>query len=147
MEEIVITPAEKADLPQVMALLENSGLPTEGLASHWQNLILAQCEREIAGCAAIEIYGREGLLRSVAVAQAFRGSGIGEKLTRTVLRAAEAHAVSRVYLLTETAGDYFLRFGFRSVDRGLVSEPVKESAEFSGACPDSALAMVLLLED
>lgn len=64
--EIAITHAEEDDLPQVMALLENSGLPTEGLAADWQNLVLAQSGKEIAGCEAIEIYGREGLLRSVA---------------------------------------------------------------------------------
>ncbi len=145
LDEIFISPADEKDLLEVETLLKDCDLPTDGLGDHWQSLFLARIEKRIAGCAAVELYGAEGLLRSVAVKPEYRGRGLGDQLTRRVLQAAGARGVSRVYLLTETAERYFLKLGFMPVERVDIPENVKESAEFSGACPDSALAMFLEL--
>ena len=51
-----------------------------------------------------------------------------------------------MYLLTTTAEDYFPRFGFEVIDRSEADERLKESAEFRGACPDSAVCMRLSLD-
>jgi amino-acid N-acetyltransferase len=55
---------------------------------------------------------------------------------------AQVHGVRRVFLLTETAADFFPRFGFRPVARTAVPAAVQQSVEFSSACPASALVMV-----
>jgi amino-acid N-acetyltransferase len=49
--------------------------------------------------------------------------------------------VREVYLLTTTAHAYFPRFGFTRVARDEVAPAVRESEEFRGACPDTAVAM------
>jgi hypothetical protein len=45
-------------------------------------------------------------------------------------------------LLTETAAEYFTRFGFAPVDRDRLPDSLGESAQLRGACPDSAQAML-----
>jgi len=46
-----------------------------------------------------------------------------------------------VYLLTETAGHFFPRFGFHAISRAEVDVAVRRSTEFTTACPSSALVM------
>jgi len=48
-------------------------------------------------------------------------------------------------LLTTTAGDYFARHGFVQSHRPMTPCALNESAEFQGACPDTAVFMELTL--
>lgn len=84
---------------------------------------------------------RRALLRSVAVDATRRGEGFGHQLTQAALDLARARGLSQVYLLTTTAADFFPRFGFRVVARSEVDPAVRQSVEFTTACPASAVAM------
>ena len=75
-----------------------------------------------------------------------RGTGLGVRLTEAALALAVERGVRSVYLLTETAGEFFPRFGFRTVTRDEVNPAVKASEEFSSLCPESAQVMVLDLQ-
>lgn len=142
---LTITAANDADLPGVLALLERNGLPQDGFPDHLATALVARAGNTIVGSAAIELYGPAALLRSVAVDTAQRGQGLGLQLTRSALDLARQHGVTTVYLLTETAGDFFPRFGFRAVERTAVDPLVQQSVEFTSACPDSALVLVATL--
>src|SRR5258708_145079 len=96
----------------------------------------------VAGCAVLEHYDTVGLLRSVAVAQSQRGLGLGIRLTEAAEALARARGIKALYLLTETAAGFFPRFGFRPVSRNEVALAVRQSIEFTRACPATALAMV-----
>ena len=74
---------------------------------------------------------------------AHRGLGLGIQLTETALALARQRGVKTLYLLTETAADFFLRFGFKKITRAEVESAVKGSAEFTGACPDTAVVLRL----
>lgn len=137
--------ATQADLEDVLNLLEQSYLPKAGVAENIQNFILALEQDKIIGCAGLEIHDKAGLLRSVAVAGDYQKQGLGSRLTEGILDLAEHHQLSSISLLTETAKDYFPRFGFVEVSRKDLPEPLKDSAEFKGACPDSAIAMTMTL--
>jgi N-acetylglutamate synthase-like GNAT family acetyltransferase len=67
MRAITIAAARNSDLPAVLALLERSGLPQEGLADHLATTIVARSGDAVVGSAALELYGGAALLRSVAV--------------------------------------------------------------------------------
>jgi len=138
-----ITPADPADLPAVLDLLERSRLPGDGLAEHAATLLVARDGDRIVGSAALELYGTAALLRSVAVDPDRRGTGLGQRLTSAALELARQRGVRTVYLLTETAGDFFPRFGFRAIGRDAVDPAVRASVEFTTLCPASALAMAL----
>lgn len=138
----VIANADAADLPALLALLDAASLPQDGIADHIGSALIARNGDEILGCAALEIYGSSALLRSVAVAPTAQGSGLGTQLVYSALALAEDRHIRRVYLLTETAADYFPRFGFAPITRQEVDPAVKQSVEFTSACPASALVMV-----
>ena len=89
----------------------------------------------------MERYRDAGLLRSVAVAPEWQGSGVGRALVERVLHAGRAEGIRDVYLLTTTAEHYFPRLGFACVARSDVPDPVQASEEFKDACPASAVVM------
>jgi len=137
-----ITPAAPADLPGIIALLDASQLPRAGIEDHVASTLVARQDAGVVATAALELYGGAALLRSVAVATALRGQGLGAALTVAALDLARRCGVQTVYLLTETAGRFFPRFGFQATSRAEVDIAVRASTEFTTACPQSAMVMV-----
>jgi amino-acid N-acetyltransferase len=140
-----IRPAQARDLPALLDLLERSRLPLDGLDGHVDTTLAATDGLRVIGCAALELYGGAALLRSVAVDAARRGEGLGQALTHAALALARARGVKTVYLLTETAGGFFPKLGFTKTTRDMVDPQVRQSVEFTKACPASALVMQLAL--
>ena len=138
---ISIEPASASDLPSILTLLQKSSLPQDGLADHLAATLVARDGEGVVGSAALELYGESALLRSVAVDAALRGQGLGQQLVRAALDLARRRGANAVYLLTETAADFFPRFGFQAIPRAEVPPAVQTSVEFTSACPASALAM------
>lgn len=137
-----ITPAAPADLEGIFDLLDANKLPRTGLEAHVGSTLVAREHGRIVGSAALELYGLAALLRSVAVDARLRGRGLGQALTAAALDLAERRGVRTVYLLTESAAQFFPKFGFRPIERAAVDPAVLESPEFTTACPTSALVMV-----
>ena len=137
-----IEPAQPTDLAAILDLLQSHRLPRAQVERHLDTAIVAREGGRLAGCAVLESYGAAGLLRSVAVAQSQRGLGVGIRLTEAAVALAQAQGIKALYLLTETAAGFFPRFGFRPVTRDEVAPAVRQSIEFTRACPASALAMV-----
>jgi amino-acid N-acetyltransferase len=133
--------AEPGDHQAVSSLLRESQLPTEGVEEWLHRFWVADHQGQLVGVAGLERYGDSGLLRSVAVAPGWRGSGLGRALVDRVLQEGHAAGVREVYLLTTTAEHYFPRLGFACVEREDVPAGVRASAEFTGACPASAVVM------
>lgn len=143
---IVIEQADESDLPALLNLLADSGLPQAGISDHLATALVARIGQDVIGSAALEVYGGLALLRSVAVKQAYQGQGLGQRLTQAALNLARQQGITHVYLLTETASRFFPRFGFRPIERSHAPVAVQQSIEFTSACPDSALAMEVNLE-
>src|SRR5207237_1631206 len=112
---------------------EREHLPLAGLHD-LDDLLIARDGSRIVGCAALELYDDDALLRSVTVDAGHRGAGIGGDLTRAALQLANQRGVAAVYLLTMTAERFFPKFGFEVIDRADVPAEVKASAEFAYAC-------------
>jgi amino-acid N-acetyltransferase len=130
------------DLPGVVALLENAGLPTAGVADHFPaGYAVMRAGAEVVAVAGLESYGRVGLLRSVAVAQAWRGRGLADLLVHNRVQAARAAGLSAMYLLTTTAKEYFERRQFREALRAQVPAELGVSLELTSICPASAACL------
>jgi amino-acid N-acetyltransferase len=138
-------PATPEDLKDVLDLLETAKLPTAGVKDHIHNFMLEFGNNTLLGCAGLEIYQQVGLLRSVAVNPIKHSNGVGSKLVKSILEHAKAQQLSNIFLLTETAENYFPRFGFNPVSRAEIPENLQASEELRGACPDSAVVMMLEL--
>lgn len=139
--------ATSADWPEIAALLTAAILPLAGAREHLDHFVLAVSGNRPVGCAGLEVYGEDALLRSVAVDEAWRGRGLGTALVEQVLGRARQHGVARVHLLTTTAADFFARLGFRAVARADLPTALQASEELRGACPEGAVAMTLDLAD
>ena len=136
-------PARPGDLPAVLQLLAAAALPVEGVAEHFDHFLVAVDERGPAGVAGLEHHGPAALLRSLAVRSDWRGLGLGVLLTRRILEQARLAGSRQVFLLTETAPEFFPRFGFRVAAREEAGAALNESVEFRSACPQSAVCMRL----
>jgi amino-acid N-acetyltransferase len=139
----VVTTAETGAL---LDLLARCALPEDGVSDHLAHTLVARRDGAVIGSAGLEVYGDAALLRSVAVAPEERGRGIGDRLTTAAIELARTQGVARLYLLTETAAPYFARRGFEPIPRSEVEPGLHASAEFTGACPESAQAMRLRLD-
>jgi len=133
--------AKNSDLSAVESLLTASELPTDGVRANFSGFVVADDNGAIAGAIGLEKYGSVALLRSAVVAPDHRGTGVGRKLVEQLLERAEEAGVDELYLLTTTAENYFPRFGFTRTTRATVPDALKASAEFRGACPDTAVVM------
>ena len=144
---VTLRPATTADLRAIAELLKASSLPTVGVAESLSGFIVAEQGDDIVGVVGVESCGEQyGLLRSAAVADKWRGHGVGRRLVERAIADARARGIDALYLLTTTAEHYFPSFGFAKVDRDVVPAEIKGTEEFSSACPASATVMALRLD-
>ena len=141
-----LRPAREGDFDAVARLLSESELPTEGLRDQFgDSYVVAERGGSIVGAGGVEVYGPYGLLRSVAVSCELRGGQLGKALVEDRMDWASDRKLRAVYLLTTTATGFFEKLGFSAIDRQAIPDEVKISCEFSGVCPESAVAMVLVV--
>ncbi|HEX6405703.1 MAG TPA: arsenic resistance N-acetyltransferase ArsN2 [Gemmatimonadales bacterium] len=133
--------ASSTELEAVVDLLNRSGLPTAGVADNFSQFLVAEADGRLVGVVGLELYGQSALLRSAAVEEGWRGSGVGRVLVERALDLARDRGIADVYLLTTTAEHYFPKFGFVCVRRDEVAQDVRSSVEFQTSCPASATAM------
>jgi N-acetylglutamate synthase-like GNAT family acetyltransferase len=139
---MVITRANTSDLPGIFGLLRDNGLPFEGVAKDLRNFLVIKDGREIIGCAGLEIHGRTGLLRSVAVKKERQGQGLGMTLISRIFNLARNKNIKKLYLLTSDSSQFFSRFGFERIERNKVDPVIQQAEMFTCCCPCSSIVMV-----
>jgi amino-acid N-acetyltransferase len=107
--------------------------------------IVAKDLENVVGTIGLEVYGKEALLRSLAVIPEYRNKGIASELIQRIVQVAKSVEIDTFHLLTTTAEQYFLRKGFRKDARENAPLPIQATSEFAGLCPSSAIYMVLHL--
>ena len=142
---IEIVGAADADLPGLHDILRQAGLPADVGGHADTALFMATEDGEVLGGVAVEVYGPHGLLRSLVVAESRQGDGLGRQLTAAVVDEAVRRSLEAIYLLTETAPDFFEHMGFSIIERDSAPEGLQASTEFSLLCPDTAVPMALAL--
>ena len=75
------------------------------------------------------------------VAPERRGTGLGRKIVAAAESLARETGISDLYLITETAVDWFPRLGYERVDRPAAVAAVGESIEFTTLCRDTGIPM------
>ena len=145
--ELRIETAETSDFPAIVALLRETSLPPDDIERHLEGFLVARSSESatgrdiLLGSVGLEIYGQSALLRSLAVHPDFQGNGLGKRLVNRITRTALEKGITRLYLLTDTAEDFFKRLGFKFVSREEVPEEVKQSIEFTTLCTESPSMM------
>ncbi|MHA2225816.1 MAG: arsenic resistance N-acetyltransferase ArsN2 [Candidatus Hodarchaeales archaeon] len=137
-----ITKAKNDDLKNVLKLLKEVELTVEGVSDHFPNFFVMKNGEQIIGCAGIEIYEDVGLLRSIAVHSSFQNEGLGHQLVGTIHDFSIEKGLKEIYLLTETAENFFMKLNYTVIPREKADPRVKQSIEFTSACPASAVCMM-----
>ncbi len=141
MNNITYGFATAGDLAAIRALLVDCGLPSEDLEQVAGHCIAAKLGSEVVGSVALEPYGRSGLLRSLAVAPAWRGRSLGRTLYSRMAAHARLLGLEELYLLTTDAERYFAGLGFRRIERSEAPAEIQTTSQFRSLCPASAACM------
>jgi amino-acid N-acetyltransferase len=140
-ETITIQPAAPSDYQAVCELLSKHKLPTEDINKELSHFFIVRQHGSLVGVIGMEQYGEYGLLRSMATDPAFRNNGIASTLIVALFNYGKSRGLKEIYLLTETAENYFAKKGFQNINREQAPAAIKQSAEFSHLCPSTAVVM------
>jgi len=137
-----LRPALPADRPRVTGLRRQADLPLDGIPDDLEGFLVAQLpDGRVCAAGGLERHGTTALLRSTVVDPSCRACGVGGALVAELLRRAESSGALDVVLLTTTAQAWFPRFGFERIAWSDVPSEALGSAEFRGACPQTAVVM------
>jgi len=119
----------------------------ESIYDALREFIVAEVDGEIVGCAAVDLFWADlAEIKSLAVAQASCGRGVGTRLVRAAIDDARRLGVKRLFALTYEK-EFFERLGFEVVDRDALPEKVWRECV---ACPKldacDEIAMMLQLD-
>ncbi|HEY5923427.1 MAG TPA: UDP-N-acetylmuramate--L-alanine ligase [Kofleriaceae bacterium] len=138
-------PARLADMAGVRDVLAKVGLVNEPARDEqFPSFYVLTNEQGMVGSVALDVLGDDAILRALAVDSEFRGAGYGWMLADMAVSQARWRGVRRIYLLTETASDFFAaKFGFRVVDRTTLSKQVAASETFTAPKGSGLVSMRL----
>jgi N-acetylglutamate synthase-like GNAT family acetyltransferase len=135
--------ARESDHAAADALVAAAGLPLDDLAMCRAHQYVLVHDNTVVATAALEVRNGDAILRSVAVAPGHRGQRLGEQIVAYAIDEGRQLGLGSLYLLTETAADFFPRFGFVRHDRAAAPAAILASAEYDFVCGSDAVAMVL----
>jgi N-acetylglutamate synthase-like GNAT family acetyltransferase len=126
------------------AALSKAGLSTEDLKSEQPLFWRFENHDVPLGFGGLEIYGDQGLMRSVVTLPPVRNRGIGSFIVELLETEARIRGCRAVWLSTQNAGNFFLHLGYRVCDRTEAPAPIQQAAPF--AHPANAQAMMKRLD-
>lgn len=137
-----IEPARAADEPAIRALLAEAGLAADDLGAQLGHFFVARdATGNAIGVVGAEVHRPDALLRSLAVALAWRAAGVGSELVATLDRAGATWGVRRWWLLTTTAAAFFEARGFVRATRCDAPEAIRGTGQFRGGCAETAVCL------
>ncbi len=127
------------DPAAIKSLLTTCDLPTadisEALPGSFFGILR---DDQVIALIGLELYPPAALLRSLAVAPAWRRLGLGKRLVEFAESQARNAGVSTLYLLTTTAAAFFARLGYVDSKRADAPTAIAATQQFSGLCPSSS---------
>ena len=105
--------ARPDDVPRAAALIASAQLPPLFIEEFLGGFVIADCDGEMLGAGALEVYGESGAIRSVVVDERTRGWGLGRGMSELLIEDARAAGVHTVYLFTADALPFWQHLGIR----------------------------------
>lgn len=133
--DATVLPAVRAaaihDVPEIYHLLEGYARqgnllprPMSELYRHLRDFFVIELEQRVAACGALEIFTEDlGEVRSLVVADRYRGRGLGQRIVQHIVSEASALGLRRVMALTYVPV-FFHKLGFATVSKGALPEKV-----------------------
>ena len=128
-----------SELTEIVPLLGKCGLPVSDIALSQPPLFFGtRSDSSLSAVVGLELLGSVALLRSLAVAPAYRGCGLARELVVYVEHFADSHGVEFLFLLTTTATTFFAQLGYVPTSRSTAPSAIQATSQFSGLCPASS---------
>lgn len=143
-DSVTLSFASAEDEMQIKQILNASGLEHRDIsASQLQHFLKAHDTNAsaLSGVVGLEIKGNVALLRSLAVAEAYRRQGLATRLVSKIEEYGRSKNIDTLYLLTLTAEDFFSARGYQKTDRKSAPPALQETTEFKSLCPQTAVCM------
>jgi ribonucleotide monophosphatase NagD (HAD superfamily)/N-acetylglutamate synthase-like GNAT family acetyltransferase len=109
--------AQPEDGEEVVRLVRGAGLDVISTDAESGRTFVAETDDGLVATAAVERQGQEAYLRSVAVREDLRRSGVGLLVVAVATQAAAADGAVVLYLHTRDAVGFFERLGFQALER------------------------------
>jgi amino-acid N-acetyltransferase len=136
-----IVKATSSQRQVIINLLQTEKLPVEDLPRSVDNFFVAMDGNKVIGAIGLEIYGDSALLRSMVVDKEYRNKNIASQLVDQLEKYAVTKSIHCLYLLTETAPQYFEKKNYQRIARSEVPKEVQTSSEFRYVCDVTAIVM------
>ncbi|MBI3897841.1 MAG: N-acetyltransferase [Gammaproteobacteria bacterium] len=127
----MVRPAAIGDVPDIHHLIE--GYATQGnllprpmseIYRHLRDFFVVEIDGKVAGCSALEIFTEDlGEVRSLVVADNYKGRGYGHLLVERVIDEARLIGLRRLMALTYVP-PFFHKLGFTTVPKETLPEKV-----------------------
>ncbi len=131
--------APESSIAEITQLLSACGLPVEDIAASRVQFFGIRVEGVLVAVVGLELYTPAGLLRSLAVAPAYRGHHFGQALVAYAESFARTCGVKELFLLTTSAERFFLNLGYSPASRSAAPAAIQAMPQFSGLCPASSV--------
>ena len=112
-----------------------------------RDFMIAEEDGQVVGCCALSLSWEDlAEIRSLAVAESYRGRGLGEALFAACVHEARELGIHRVFALT-TSPDYFRRCGFSLCDKKELPHKIWNECincpKFPDDCDETAVVLAL----
>lgn len=134
-----------SEFDSVIGLLQESNLEYSDLKQPNIRLFRFDDAKQTIGVGGLEIYGDQALLRSVAVNKQMQKKGLGTRIVAHIGQQAKNSGISRLFLLTTTAREFFESLGYQLIKREDFPKALKQTEQFLNRCPVSAHCMMKIL--
>lgn len=121
-------------------MLKKNNLPTEDIDTGKQLFVIEEGE-EVIATVAVEYDYNDALLRSLSVSENKRNKGMGEELVSFIEDYVQKQGVQNIFLLTTTASEFFLKRGYRIIDRSNVPPFIQNTQEYGVICSSTSTLM------
>ena len=137
---------EKTELIGLRHILLAEGLPVQTLGVAPISFFAVTVDNGAPiGWGGIESYGTQGVMRSVVIKNALRGTGAGRILVNALIDEAREIGLKKIWLLTTNAETFFGHLGFQHAIRSEAPKDIQKCEEFTWAYHDSAHCMNMKL--
>jgi amino-acid N-acetyltransferase len=131
-----------SSLDEILSLLTDCRLPVADISAASPPLFFGiRVAGVLVAVVGLELFHSIGLLRSLAVSPTFRGRGLAQELLAFAEVCAASHGTHTLFLLTTTAEEFFLKFGYVAASRQDAAQAIQATPQFSGLCPSSAACL------
>ena len=137
--KLIPHPLRAGERGALMAALARAKLPTADVEAPGRLFWRFETTDEVpVGFGGLEVHGDDALLRSLVTLPPVRGRGIGSAMVAALEFEARLHECRNLWLITNTAAEFYERLGYARCDRAVVPPAIAATGEFAELCPANA---------